>query len=304
MKVFVSGACGEIGTRLVHLLLDANHSVIAFDRKPPPSTPSKNSALRENLTYIQGDGTSFPAVLAAMKGCDAVVHLASILPLDFDGGDGVHIIHNTNVVMSWNALRAAAELGITRVAQASSINAIGAIFNKKVEIDYFPVDEKHPCRPDEGYGLSKLICENQANAICLRYPSMRIASLRPHWCIPASDSLPAQILSHAPTTFQTVTFPQVLQKRNDSACLQLWGWNTYSSIARAFFLAITSEGRGWDKGHEAFFIVSPRVGSEQHPMELVKEWFPDAEIRRELGKEEGLYDCSKAERLLGWKHDE
>ena len=45
-----------------------------------------------------------------MKGCDAVVHLASVLPLVFDGGDGVDVIHNTNVVMSWNALRAAAEV--------------------------------------------------------------------------------------------------------------------------------------------------------------------------------------------------
>lgn len=41
------------------------------------------------------------------------------------------------------------------MAQASSINAMGAIFNKEVYVDYFPVDEKHPCRPDEGYGVSK-----------------------------------------------------------------------------------------------------------------------------------------------------
>jgi nucleoside-diphosphate-sugar epimerase len=207
---------------------------------------------------------------------------------------------------------------------------MGATYNKKVEIDYFPVDEKHPCRPDEGYGLSKQyvepllthhlhsqlqtpslihhvthrICEMQAEAICLRYPTIRIASLRPHWCIPASHPLPAQLLPHAPTTFQTVTFPQVLSKPSSTAHFQLWGWNTYTSIARAFFLAITSSGLGWDRGHEAFFIASPRIGSEEHPMELIKEWFPNAEIRRELGKEEGLYDCSKAERLLGWKHDD
>jgi nucleoside-diphosphate-sugar epimerase len=133
---------------------------------------------------------------------------------------------------------------------------------------------------------------------------MRIASLRPHWCIPDNHPLPPQLLPHAPTTFQTVTSADVVKAPNSDFYRQLWGWNTYNSIARAFFLAITVENRDWVDGHEVFFIVSPRIGSNQHPMELIKEYFPKAEVRKELGNEDGLYDCSKAERILGWKHDE
>ena len=63
------------------------------------------------------------------------------------------------------------------------------------------MDEKHPCRPDEPYGLSKQcvleddsvseciadvalrICEMQADTIVRRYPFMRVASLRLHWYV-------------------------------------------------------------------------------------------------------------------------
>lgn len=132
---------------------------------------------------------------------------------------------------------------------------------------------------------------------------MRIASLRPHWCIPDTFPLPDQLLSHAPTEWQTVTFGEVCAAKDEKIYKQLWGWNTYDSIARAFVLAIMNEETEWKDGHEVFFIVSPRIGSNEHPMELIKKYFPNAEVRKELGKEDGLYDVSKAERMLGWKHD-
>jgi nucleoside-diphosphate-sugar epimerase len=37
----------------------------------------------------------------------------------------LEVIHNVNVASSYNALHIAAELGITRVVQASSVNVIG-----------------------------------------------------------------------------------------------------------------------------------------------------------------------------------
>jgi hypothetical protein len=49
-----------------------------------------------------------------------------------------------------------AQLGITRISVASSVNAIGLVFNKDRYFDYLPVDEAHKCCPDESYGLSKL----------------------------------------------------------------------------------------------------------------------------------------------------
>ena len=63
---------------------------------------------------------------------------------------------HSNVVISWNVLRACAELGINRIAQASTVNVIAGVFAKETRFHYFPIDEDHPCEPDEPYGLSKL----------------------------------------------------------------------------------------------------------------------------------------------------
>ena len=83
-------------------------------------------------------------------------------------------LFRSNVVISWNVLRAAAEvsrpvpdarvwqagsrsqLGIERVAQASSVNVLCAGYSVQPQFDYFPIDELHPTLPDEPYGLSKL----------------------------------------------------------------------------------------------------------------------------------------------------
>ena len=48
------------------------------------------------------------------------------------------------------------QLGINRVAQASSVNVIPLVWTDRKDFEYFPLDEDHPCRPDEPYGLSKM----------------------------------------------------------------------------------------------------------------------------------------------------
>ena len=79
-------------------------------------------------------------------------------------------IHNANTSMSYNALTVAGELGINRVVMASSVNAIGlgqsppggwgrgspAVYSKRPHFDYLPVDESHPCYPEDAYSISKL----------------------------------------------------------------------------------------------------------------------------------------------------
>lgn len=122
------------------------------------------------------------------------------------------------MVSSWNTLRAAAEvrrlpatrrcpvltrlqLGIERICQASSINAVGLVWGDNPIIDYLPMDEKHPCRPEDPYSLSKLcvfrspagvptqtgsdrVSEMQADTIVRRWPNIRIASIRLAWAVP------------------------------------------------------------------------------------------------------------------------
>src|SRR6202011_523388 len=94
-----------------------------------------------------------------------------------------YVVHNNNVAGSYNVLSAAARLGITRVCQASSINATGGAFSRRPRYDYFPLDEVHPTYNEDPYSLSKWICEQQGDSFARRYEHMSIASLRFHWVI-------------------------------------------------------------------------------------------------------------------------
>jgi len=49
-----------------------------------------------------------------------------------------------------------AQLGIRRIAQASSVNVVQLVWSKQTTLHYLPLDEDHPREPDEPYGLSKL----------------------------------------------------------------------------------------------------------------------------------------------------
>jgi hypothetical protein len=80
---------------------------------------------------------------------------------------------------------------------------------------------------------------------------------------------------------------------------QLWGYTLKSSAARAFLSAITVVTTSFTAGHERLFIVEPDVASNETIETLLAEW-PDVPVRDSI-KVKGFFDCSKAERLLGWK---
>jgi len=168
MRIAVTGATGWIGRVVVEAAVADGHDVVAMDLVASPEPEPAVLAV---------DTTDYPALRRAADGCDVLVHLAAI---SGPGGHADHVVHNNNVVSSYNALRAAAEVGIPRVCLASSINAVGGRFSRWPRYDYFPLDERHPTYAEDPYSLSKWICEQQADAIARRYEGMSIASLRLH----------------------------------------------------------------------------------------------------------------------------
>lgn len=278
MKIAVTGASGNLGQRVVRIAIAHGHHVVGMDKVPPiapPQVPEDTTSKDEWFRFVQLDIREYNQVLDAFRGCDAVIHLAAIP----NPGDYVVETHNLNVVSSWNALRAAAELGIERICQASSINAVGMVWGDNPIIDYLPMDEKHPCRPEDPYSLSKLICEMQADTIVRRWPNIRIASIRLSWAVPNRE--------------------YAMGREMDWVRKELWSWVDAEESARAFVLGVTS---GDFKGHETFFTIAPITCQDELTPDLIAEQWPNVELRREFHGHESLYDCSKAERLLGWVH--
>ncbi len=275
MKIAVTGGNGRVGQAVIQWALAQGHTVVSIDRTPPDQTNAQAS-----LTYTQADLTDYTAFTQALQGCTALIHLAAI-PSPRHVAD--HEVHNNNVVASYNALSAAAYLGINRVCQASSINAIGAVYSRWPRYDYLPVDEHHPTYNEDPYSLSKWICEQQADAITRRYESMTVASLRLHWAVPArADAAPWQGDLH-----------ELLAK-------QLWGYTCLRAAARAFLRALTADF----SGHEVFYVVAPDTMVDTPSVVLKEHFFPDVPLRGSLCGNQGFFNCAKAERLLGWRHDE
>jgi UDP-glucose 4-epimerase len=226
------------------------------------------------------DVTDHDALRRAVDGCEALIHLAAYAN---PTGRPAHVTHNNNVTASYNALSVAAELGIDRVCLASSVNATGAVFSRRTRYDYLPLDEAHPTYNEDPYSLSKWIGESQADSVARRHESMTIASLRLHGVNP-----------HRPV---------VGEDRPDAfamATRELWGWVRDTALPRACLLALTAPYRG----HEVFYIVAPDTAVDAPTDELCRRFYPDVPRRAELHGNQGLFDCAKAERLLGWRHDE
>lgn len=274
MKIAITGGSGGIGRALIEMALGQGYSVVNVDRVPPPENTAASG-----VPFVQAEISDYEALEQAFRGCDALIHLAAI---PAPGSHPDHVVHNNNVVGSYNALRAAAEVGILRVCQASSVNAIGHSYSRAPRYDYFPIDELHPTYNEDPYSLSKWICEQQADSFVRRYENMVIASLRFHWVVPTVQ---------LPKDWYGNLKPEMAK--------HLWAYTDTTAACRACLLGVTADFRG----HEAFFIIAPETVMPMPSQELIERFYPAVPLRADFSGQRGFFDCSKAERLLGWKHN-
>src|SRR6218665_36682 len=97
MKIALTGGAGGIGRAITARALADGHSVVSLDRAPHPEFKDG-----DNFRYVQGEISDYDLMIKACEGCDAMTHMAAI-PSPFHLPD--HVVHNNNVVGSYNALR-------------------------------------------------------------------------------------------------------------------------------------------------------------------------------------------------------
>jgi nucleoside-diphosphate-sugar epimerase len=276
MRIAVTGGGGELGRALIPFLLEQGHTVVCIDRAPPPAGPP--SAQRPE--FLAADTRDFGQFVASVRGCDALIHLAAHRsPLHMID----HVVYADNTVSSYNALSAAATLGINRVCLASSINAIGGAFSRAPRYDYFPIDEQHPTYAEDAYSLSKWVLEQQADAFARRYEGMRIASLRFHSLVE-----------------QRQVAADMAQRFGIMVSRHLWAYTSLKSASLACLLALTADF----SGHEVFYIVAGQTIVPELSLDLARQFYPNTEIRGDLSGNTAFFDSRKAERVLGWRHVE
>ncbi len=145
MRVLVTGGTGLIGRAAVERLLQHGWDVRVID--------IGQGTRLDGADYVECNILNYDDVLRATRGCDAVVHMAALRMPSLAPG---HELFQINVQGTFNIFEAAAAVGIRRIVQASSINALGSTYSlPDIKVDYFPIDEAHPTFTTDPYSFSK-----------------------------------------------------------------------------------------------------------------------------------------------------
>lgn len=171
--VLVSGAFGNVGSSTVRHLLAAGHRVVGVDLKTP-RTMAIAARFGDAVTPLWGDITDAALWPRALKGVDAVIHLAAVMPPASERvaelAQAINVDATARLIRQMEASATA-----KRLVFASSMGIAGREQHRRVpplRVDEMP-------QPNDIYGQSKLECEQRIGASGLRWSILRLAVCPP-----------------------------------------------------------------------------------------------------------------------------
>ncbi|OFW16252.1 MAG: nucleoside-diphosphate sugar epimerase [Acidobacteria bacterium RIFCSPLOWO2_12_FULL_67_14] len=153
MRYLVTGAAGFVGSHLTDALLARGHSVIGYDNLSTGQERFLDAARRsDRLRFVRGDILDSSTLRGAMKGVDAVFHMAA--NADVRGGFAAPRVDlEQNTIGTFEVLEAMRDAGVMRMVFASSSVALG-------EPDVVPTPEDCAIpRQTSLYGAAKMAGE-------------------------------------------------------------------------------------------------------------------------------------------------
>jgi UDP-glucose 4-epimerase len=253
---------------VVEDLCQNGHEVVAVDLVEGPLA---------SATFKRADIENIDSLLAAFDACEAIVHLAAIREA---GIAPPEVTFRVNAQGTMNAVEAAYRCGAQRFVLASSEAVLGFAYRERdFHPDYFPIDENHPLRPQDCYGVSKVAAEE----ICQSYSRRGVLStvcIRPCYCWGVSLGDEAR---------------ESLENPGDHF-RSLWVYIHLRDIARAYRLACEAQ----NIEHEAFYVVANDNRSNVPTAELIAAYYPDVPVVRPMGRYDALIANDRARDVLGF----
>jgi UDP-glucose 4-epimerase len=150
MRVLITGGAGFIGSHFVDRCLAAGDEVRVLDNF---ATGHRDNILHvlDEVDVVEGDIQSYERAHNAVRGCDAVVHLAALPSVPRSVQDPL-TSNASNVIGTLNVLLAARDSDVGRVVFASSSSVYGA--NREL-----PKHEALAAQPMSPYAVAKLAGE-------------------------------------------------------------------------------------------------------------------------------------------------
>jgi nucleoside-diphosphate-sugar epimerase len=205
-----------------------------------------------------------------------VIHLAAIHNPNIAT---TSLTYQTNVDGTFNVHHAAFRLGVGRVVSASSNAVVGWSYDEIFEPDYLPIDEAHPLRPTDVYGLSKEIGETIARSYARK--GVETVVLRP----------------------SGVVTPEELDHIKQQGGREPSGFFAYSyvdarDLARAFRLAVERP----IGSATVLFVVADDSTVAEPLCDLYPRVRPSISSKaKSLTGSRGAYSNLRAKELLGWQ---
>ena len=173
-KILVTGADGFIGSHLTEALVRAGHDVRAF-----VIYNSFNSwgwldhcggDVKGKFEVFAGDIRDPNGIRTAMKGCDAVLHLAALIAIPYSYHSPDTYV-DTNIKGTLNIVQADRDLAVTKVVHTSTSEVYGTE-------RFVPITEDHPLQGQSPYSASKIGADQIAMSFHASFGTP-VAILRP-----------------------------------------------------------------------------------------------------------------------------
>jgi nucleoside-diphosphate-sugar epimerase len=260
-----------LGQFVIRELLAHGYQLLSLDRAAP-----REKLCTSWLVDLRQAGDLFEALRDAY----GVIHLGAYQAPNL--APDAETLSN-NVSATYNVLRAAADMDVKKIVVASSTAAFGFIYAAKLWApDYLPVDEDHPSKPQDSYGLSKVLGEQIADSMVSVRKDITVSSLR----------------------FPGVNFDLSYESFRDrwrnppARASGFWTYIDARDAAMTCRLALEAKF----KGHQVFIASAPKNCMIQPTRELVSKYLPQgAKIRKVSGSHWSCVDSAKARRMLGFR---
>jgi nucleoside-diphosphate-sugar epimerase len=276
-RICVTGATGKAGRVAVSELRAHGYEVVATDTALTADDVAAG--------VLKADLTDYGQATEALRGTDAVVHLANI---PAPGRSTPAVTFNANVTMNFNVFHAAAALGLARVVWASSETTLGLPFGGPAEQTpgaagqpprYAPVDEDHFPVPTTTYALSKVASETIAEQIS-RWSRIPFVGLR---------------ISNIMESRDYERFPSYWPDPH-SRKWNLWGYVDVRDVAAAARLGLEADVTG----SQNVIIAAADTVMNRPSREVLDEVFPGVRLTREIEEFGTLLAVDRARQVLGY----